>query len=108
MTRLTINAGLLVAAVVLSGCSFGYYVDPAQYPQGSVTAPADRVTRIRATTAAPKTAPRISDPTQTEGTVGGETQTIRGAPDGNLAVAEETARAKATANNAINSICRGC
>jgi hypothetical protein len=104
--------GLILAGLVMSSC--GYYVDPAQYRQGSTMEADDppRRARVAPPAAEFRTSPARTGTAPSDGTIGDGSRT-RPLPPGNKAESEqaltrETERASDSAKDLINGICRGC
>jgi hypothetical protein len=113
MARHSAHVALIVAALALSGCSFGHYVDPAQYPYGTAADHPDypaRRNRVASPTAEPPRMP--SDRSSIEGTIGdgGPTGSVPARSPGEAyqAATQEVTRANAKAKDTINGMCRGC
>ena len=106
--------GLVLAGLVISGCSGGYYIDPAKYPQAGTTAADDRpgAARVAPPAAELRASPVRAGTAPSDGTIGAGSQ-ARPLPPGDKAESEraltrETERASESAKDLINGICRGC
>ena len=110
--RLFMPLGLVLASLV-SGCSGGYYVNPAHY-QGSPMVADDppRRARVIPPAAEVRARPDRTGGAETTGTIGDGRQTrppsAGGKAESDQALSRETARASDTAKDVTNTICRGC
>jgi hypothetical protein len=108
---------LVAAAVILSGCSGGHYVNLDEYRQKRVTTAGERPTMYASHRPRPRgvatTIPTPAEP-ETTGSIGtvGRTRDIapwpkRGTPEWDRLQAEEREREKRI-EQVMHSICRGC
>jgi hypothetical protein len=111
MARLAMLAGVALAAVFLSGCSGGYYVDAAHMRQSRLAAVNDSPRRVSRRASRTRTARATSTRNDaSRGTAGSGDlgpSPRRGTPEWERAEARERDQEKRV-NDAIRSICRGC
>src|SRR5260370_944853 len=90
--------GLVLASLVVSGCSGGYYINPAQYPQGSPMVADDppRRARVVPPAAEVRARPDRTGGAESTGTIGDGGQTrppsAGGKAESEQALSRETAR----------------